>query len=449
MPMADRKKNNKTVANASADPRRLAAESLVKWEKMGKYAGLEAASTLGKDKLAGADRGLYSALVYGVVERAVTLDYIIDRYSSIPTDKLEPAVRTALRLGLYQLLFMDRVPDHAAVSESVNMTPKRAAGLVNGVLRSFIRNGKKYDLPKREDDLAEYFSVKYSVPRELCEFLTNAYGEADAEGILSCSFGGDRLCLRVNTLKCSVEEAQERLATLGAQSRVSDIVPDVLITSGSEFLDGIAEGLWFVQDEASAAAVSVLSPDKGSTVLDMCAAPGGKSFGCAVMMENTGTVRSFDIHENKLSLIRDGAERLGIDIITTDVGDAKVPSEKLWDSADFVICDAPCSGLGVLSKKPDIRYKSLSDIAGLPEVQYGVLCGAAKCVRPGGVLMYSTCTLSPAENEGVFRRFAAEHPEFEPMPFDVCGEGGEGFATLMPHKTGTDGFFISKFKRKS
>ncbi len=445
--MADVKKNKIAGQNTPANPRQLAAESLVKWEKQGKYAGLEAAATLSRDKLSGADRGLYSALVYGTVERAVTLDYIIDKFSSTPAEKLEPSVRASLRVGLYQLIYMDRVPDHAAVSESVNMTPKRAAGLVNGVLRSFLRNNKGFDLPDKEKDIAAHFSVKYSVPRDLCEFFIRSYGENDAEGILSSSFGGDRLCLRVNTLKISVEDARERLREYGSDSRVSEIVPHVLITSGNGFLRGIDEGLWFVQDEASAAAVAVLDPQKGSTVIDLCAAPGGKSFGCAVTMDNEGTVKSFDIHKNKLSLIKSGADRLGIGIITASAGDAKNPAEELWGSADFVICDAPCSGLGVISKKPDIRYKSLSEIDGLPEVQYAVLCGGAKCVKPGGVLMYSTCTLNPAENEGVFRKFLSEHPEFEPVSFDVCGEGECGYATLMPHKTGTDGFFISKLVR--
>ncbi|MBE6707878.1 MAG: 16S rRNA (cytosine(967)-C(5))-methyltransferase RsmB [Ruminococcaceae bacterium] len=445
--MVDIKKNRKNGQKASANPRKFAADSLVKWEKLGKYAGLEAAATLEGGELHGADRGLYSALVYGVVERSVTLDYIIDRLSSTPAKKLEPIVRAALRLGLYQLLYMDKIPDHAAVSESVALVPKRASGLVNGVLRAFLRGEKNFELPPRGDDLAGHLSVKYSVPRELCVFFLDAYGEADTEGILDSSFGGDRLCLRVNTLKCSPEAAASRLSELGAESRLSKIVPHVLVTSGNEFLSGIDEGLWFVQDEASAAAVAVLSPEKGSVVLDMCAAPGGKSFGCAITMENEGSVRSFDIHENKLSLIRDGAKRLGIEIIEADVGDGKSPAEELFGCADYVLCDAPCSGLGVLSKKPDIRYKSVADIAGLPGVQYDILCSAAKCVKQGGVLMYSTCTLNPAENEGVFMRFRDEHPEFEPMPFELCGMGNDGYATLMPHKTGTDGFFISKFIR--
>lgn len=445
--MADLKKNRKSGNTATADPRKLALDSLVKWEKQGKYTSLEAAATLDRDVLRGVDKSLYSAIVYGVVERAVTLDYIIDRFSSTPSVKLEPVVRAALRMGLYQLLYMDRIPDHAAVSETVSLTPKRAAGLVNGVLRSFLRAGKNFDIPDRAGDLAWHLSVKYSVPRELCSFFLDSYGETDTEGILAHSFGGDRLCLRVNTLKCSVTDAISTLAENGMTSRVSEIVPHVVITSGNGFLDGIDEGLWFVQDEASAAAVAVLDPSSGSTVIDTCAAPGGKSFGCAISMENKGQVRSFDIHENKLSLIRSGAERLGISVIEASVGDGKAPAKELWGSADYVLCDAPCSGLGVISKKPDIRYKPLSNIRNLPKVQYDILCGAAKCVCEGGVLMYSTCTLNPDENEGVFRKFLSEHPEFEPMPFDLCGEGGDGFATLLPHKTGTDGFFISKMKR--
>ena len=445
--MADVKKNKKNGQGASATPRKLAVDSLVKWEKMGKYAGLEAAATLERDVLRGADRGLYSAIVYGVVERAVTLDHIIDEYSSTPAAKLEPIVRAVLRVGLYQLLFMDKIPDHAAVSESVGLVPKRAAGLVNGVLRSFLRGNKSYTLPDRDKDVAEYFSIKYSVPSEMCRFFIDAYGEADAEGILSSSFGGDRLCLRVNTLKCSVEDAVAKLTSMGTECRVSEIVPHVIVTSGAQFFEGIDEGIWFVQDEASAAAVATLAPESGASVIDLCAAPGGKSFGCAITMENKGQVRSFDIHENKLSLIRDGAKRLGIDIISAAVGDGKAPAEELYESADFVVCDAPCSGLGVFSKKPDIRYKSVSEIAGLPKVQYDILCGAAKCVRSGGVLMYSTCTLNPAENEDVFNRFLAEHPDFEAVPFELCGEGKDGYATLMPHKTGTDGFFISKLRK--
>lgn len=439
----------KKQTDIGTDPRRLAADSLVKWEKLGKYARIETVSEPNSRELDNADRRLYSALVYGVVERAITLDYVIDRYSSIPSDRLEPIVRAALRIGLYQLLYMDRIPCHAAVSETVAVAPRRAKGLVNGVLRAFIRANKSYELPSKDKDLFGYLSVKYSVSREICELLTNAYGTCDAESCLACSFGGDRLCIRVNTLKCSVESAVERLKRDGAEPRISELVPDVIVmSSGTQFLSGIDEGLWFVQDEASAAAVMIFAPQAGANVLDMCAAPGGKTFGCAISMENRGRIRAFDIHKNKLSLISDGAARLGLDIVEVDAGDAKEPKEELWDSADYVLCDAPCSGLGVISKKPDIRYKSVEDISGLPQVQYDVLCGAAKCVRIGGILMYSTCTLNPAENEDIFHRFAESHPQFEPIPFDLCGLGTEGYATLMPHKTGTDGFFISEFRRK-
>lgn len=445
--MSKTKRNTSAPRAREKGPRELAALSLEKWEKQGKYAGLETVATLSRESLSDADRGLYTALVYGVVERAVTLDHIISLYCTRPADSLEVSVRNALRLGLYQLIYMDRIPEHAAVSETVALAPRRAAGLVNATLRSFIRDGRVLSLPP-EEDTVEHLSVKYSVPPRLCRFFLDAYGREDAEGILASSFGGDRLSLRVNTTKITTEEACRRLAELGAQTRISTFAENViLLSSGAQFLEGIEKGLWYVQDEASAAAVQVLSPACGSTVIDLCAAPGGKSFGCAIAMENRGRVLSFDIHKNKLSLINSGAERMGFSIIECAVGDGKAPAEELFGIGDCVICDAPCSGLGVMAKKPDIRYKEVADIEGLPQVQYDILCGAAACVRVGGALLYSTCTLNPLENEAVFRRFAESHPDFVPEPFDLHGMGSEGYATLLPHKTGTDGFFISKFRR--
>ncbi len=427
-------------------PRELALRSIVKWEKLNKYVGLEACSSAEAEGLTGADRGLYFALVLGVAERAVTLDHIISEYVKNGTEKLEPEVKAALRLGLYQLTYMDRIPPHAAVSETVALVPRRAAGLVNAVLREYLRRGKTYRLP---GDPLERLSVTCSVPAELCRFLIDAYGEDVAEKILHSVNGDNSTTLHVNTLKTTVADALETPRSLGADARVSGFAEDeIIVASGSAFLDGIAEGLWFVQDEASAASVDVLSPVPGSTVVDTCAAPGGKSFACALKMKNEGKIFSFDIHENKLSLIRSGALRLGIDIITADTCDARSPREELEGKADFVVCDAPCSGLGVIRKKPDIRYKNVDEIARLPEIQYASLCGAAEYVREGGTLTYSTCTLNPEENENVVTRFIASHPEFSPVPFDLHGLGEGGYATLFPHETGTDGFFVAKMKRR-
>lgn len=446
--MENNKKNTKQTA--VADPRKLALHSLEKWEKAGKYVPIETASTLARAELSDADRRFYTALVYGVVERAVTLDYVIGKFSKRTADEIEPAVRTVLRLGLYQLMFMDRVPDHAAVSSTVELAPRRAAGFVNALLRSFIRAGGQYELPSRNESPLSYLSVKYSVPEELCGFFVDVYGKDVAEKILASTAGDGRICLRVNTLRTTLDDAEALILAQGGECRRSALSPEILVLPhGSEFLTGISDGSWFVQDEASSAAIDVLAPTPRSTVVDLCSAPGGKSFSAAMHMQGRGRIYSFDIHENKLSLVRSGAERLGLGIITTSAGDARHPTDELCGAADYVICDAPCSGLGVIAKKPDIRYKSVKDIAALPNVQYEILCGAAKCVRPGGVLLYSTCTLAPAENGGVVERFLAAHPEFEPENFSLAGEVHNGSVTLFPHIHGCDGFFISKMRRRA
>lgn len=432
-----------------SDPRRLAVRSLVKWEKAGKYVPLETASTISHANLSDPDRRLYTALVYGVVERAVTLDYIIDNFSARPSSELDPDVRAVLRLGLYQLIYMDRIPDHAAVSSSVEQVSRKTSGFVNAVLRSFIRADKKYVLPDRDKELFAYLSVKYSVPSELCAFFADTFGDAEAERMLASFERDDRLCLRVNTLNLTADTAEAQILADGMECRRSNLSPEVLVLPhGSEFLSGIDDGLWFVQDEASAAAVDVLAPTPGCVCIDMCAAPGGKTFSAAMHMHGEGTVYALDIHENKLSLIESGAKRLGLSCVRTAVGDARRPQSELLGVGDFVICDAPCSGLGVIAKKPDIRYRSLEEMKSLPQIQYDILCGAAMCVKPGGHLLYSTCTVVPAENDGVVSRFLAEHPEFEAERFTLAGEEHLGSATLFLHVHGCDGFFISKMRRK-
>lgn len=420
------------------NPAREAAFSSLLKMKSGKYSNLEVNATLTRTELEGADRGLYTALVYGVCERAITVDRIIAKYSKVPLEKIDKEPLAALRLGVYQLGFMDKIPDHAAVDESVTLAGRRSGGFVNALLRAFIRDEKRIPLPK--EGSVEYLSVLYSVPEELCRRFVEWYGYDGAEKIFCAFLESEKITLRVNTLKRSVEEA---VASLGA--RESTLVQgSVCVDSFDGVREGIEKGDWFVQDEASALAVQVLGAKAGETVIDTCACPGGKSFGTAVRMENRGTVLSFDIHENKLSLIRKGAKKLGIDIIKADVRDARKPDEALFSKADRVLCDAPCSGLGVIGKKPDIKYKDLSDVDRLPEIQYDVLCGAAKYVKEGGVLVYSTCTLNPLENFEVCRRFLSEHREFSLCPFSYGDSECDGSLTLLPSVHKTDGFYICK-----
>ncbi|MBR5312677.1 MAG: 16S rRNA (cytosine(967)-C(5))-methyltransferase RsmB [Clostridia bacterium] len=426
---------NKTTNNTKKKTARsLALESLIALERDGRYSNLEINSALVASSLEGADRGLYTRLVYGVTERRITLDYIIGKYSRIPADGLDPDVRCALRMGIYQLVWMDRIPEHAAVGESAGLVARRSTGFVNAILRSFLRDGKKYDLPDKTADFMEYLSVAYSVPRDLCELLYRSAGE-EIEALLEAMNREPQIALRVNRLKISAEEAAEKVS-----GTVSAIAPDIVkVPSLDETVKaGMEEGLWFVQDEASRITSASVGAKPGEVIADTCACPGGKSFSMAIDMENRGTLHSFDLHKNKLSLIRSGAAKLGITIIETGCRDAREPAETLIGKADRVLCDAPCSGLGVIAKKPDIRYKDLSSIGRLPEVQYPVLCGAAAYVKDGGVLVYSTCTINRAENEEIVEKFLSEHPEY----------ALRSMRTFWPHRDGCDGFFCAVMEKK-
>ncbi len=424
----------KTNNQPKKTARSCALESLIALERDGRYSNLEVNAALVASSLEGANRGLYTRLVYGVTERRITLDYIIGKYSRIPAHQLDPDVRCALRMGLYQLVWMDRIPEHAAVGESAGLVAKRSTGFVNAILRQFVRDGKKFELPDKTADFMEYLSVAYSVPRELCELLEASVGD-EIEPLLAAMNREPYVALRVNRLKLTVEEAAARVG-----GTVSAIAPDIVkIPSLDETAKaGMDEGLWFVQDEASRITSASVGAKPGEVVVDTCACPGGKSFSMAIDMNNTGTLYSFDLHKNKLSLIASGAKKLGVSMIKIHVRDAREPDEALLGTADRVLCDAPCSGLGVIAKKPDIRYKDLSTVARLPEIQYPVLCGASAYVKPGGTLVYSTCTINRAENEEIVEKFLHDHADF----------GLVSARTFYPHRDHTDGFFCAVMTRK-
>jgi len=442
------KKTNKNTKIKNTTARSLAHSSLIALEKSGRYSNLEINSVLNKlDSGEGvsfsqADRALYTRLVYGVTERRILLDHIIGQYSTQPTERLESDVKTALRIGLYQLLFLDRIPEHAAVSESASLVVRAKTGYVNAVLRTFIREGKKYSLPDRIFEPVKYLSVRYSVPEPLVELFAESYAGDELEDLLEALNREPHIGLRVNTLKHTAEEAVKMLD--GA--RLSKIAPDVVIV---DYLDdtaknGLILGDWFVQDEASRITSAAVGARAGDIVVDTCSCPGGKSFSMALDMQNQGKIYSFDLHKNKLSLVDAGAAKLSLTIIETAERDARNPLGELVRRADRVLCDAPCSGIGVIAKKPDIRYKNISDIRGLPEIQFRVLSGAAEYVKPGGVLVYSTCTLNRAENEWVVERFLSENHEFR-LENDALISGG--MRTFTPHKDGCDGFFAAKMIR--
>lgn len=428
-------------------PRAAAFASLLAWEKSGRYANLEVNASLSAAALSEADRALYTALVYGVIERLITLDYIISSLSSRPIGQIDRETLCALRLGVYQCTFLDRIPPHAAVSESVSLAPTRSRGFVNALLRAHLRAGCRYPLPDASDPLLR-MSVEYAAPQDLCSFWAERYGEETAEALLAASLRRPPVTLRLNGMKTTPEQILRLHESDGA--RPHPLSPDMIsLSGGAHIADGIRDGLYFVQDPASRLCVRALDPQPGETIVDTCAAPGGKSLSAALDMQNRGRVFSFDLHENKLSLIRRAADALGITILETAARDARIPHEALLSQADRVLCDAPCSGLGVIAKKPDIKYKPLASAGALPAVQYEILCGAARYVRPGGVLVYSTCTLNPDENERLAARFLNAHPEFSPEDFRLGAAGGSegGMRTLYPHRDGCDGFFIARMRR--
>lgn len=400
------------------------------------------------------DKALFTLLVYGVTERSITLDYYISKFSSRPIDELERFTKYILRLGFYQLIYMG-TPGHAAVNETVALARQKGErGFVNAVLRSYLR-APEVELPKKEDGLIRYLSVSYSFPEWICESLVNDYGEDTAEKILEALCKKAPLTVRANTLRISRDELLKLFADFDA--RPTPFADNGIIIDGDVVpttLPSFNEGLYMIQDEASQLAAQILGATPDSVACDVCAAPGSKSFAIAMDMQNKGKINSFDIHRSKLPLIEDGAKRLGITILEAGIQNAKQPRAKLKNKVDYLLCDVPCSGLGVASKKPDVRRKTADEVEGLSDSAYEILNASVSYLREGGRLIYSTCTLRRAENEDVVERFLREHSEFEAEDFCIRSSDGRelhsvnGALTLLPHITESDGFFISRFRKK-
>lgn len=429
--------------------RKLALDLLIKTEKAGQYSNIAIDNAIKKNCLDRLDSSLLCALVYGVIERKLTLDYVINSLSSISPSKIESDTRNILRLGLYQLKYLDKIPPHAAINESVELAGKRSRGFVNAILRSYQRRSNEIVFPSKERSPIEYLSATYSFPPALCKKFADIFGFERAEKIFGAFLSEPSLTLRVNTLKISRDELISRLKEKGINAAPAPLSPYGIKVDEAPISElGIDDGLCFVQDEASQLSTLALDAKMGDNVLDVCSCPGSKSFGAAIEMGNEGEIRSFDLHENKLSLVRSGAERLGISILTTDARDGRVFDEALENYADRIICDVPCSGFGVMAKKPEIRYKDPKESAALPGIQYDILCNSARYLKKGGILVYSTCTLFPEENEENVKKFLALHKDFEACDFSIDSiSSSGGMLTLNPYDHGTDGFFIAKLKR--
>ena len=435
--------------------RLLVANALLSMQMNDGYSNIVIDKALFESELSSRDKAFASNLFYGVIERRITLDYIMKKYIR-PKLRIKAPVKIVLRMGIYQLLYMNSVPDSAAVNESVKLVRElgqpSASGLVNAVLRSFLRDEKKFILP---DDKITALSIKYSCDKTLVSSLIDDYGENTAEQILQgFENADDSVTLRVNTLKTTREKLLKDFEKQGISATVVDICDTAIkVKSAGDIraLFGYKQGLFHVQDVASQLCAKAMSVEKNMRVLDVCAAPGGKSFSIAEELGGTGEVVSCDKYEQKVKMIANGASRLELKNITTLLNDAQKVTRTLG-RFDRVLCDLPCSGLGIMAKKPEIRYKNVGLLDNLPKLQYDLLCSSSEYVKSGGMLIFSTCTLRRCENEQVYQKFLETHPDFEPCDVLIDIERVENqpmnMLTLFPHIHNTDGFFISAFKKK-
>ncbi len=438
--------------------RKIALNILTQTEQKDAYLNLVFEETLKSEKLSSADVGFVKELVFGVFRNKILLDYIIRKNSSIRLKKIDPKILNILRCGAYQLLFMDKVPNHAAVDESVKLAKKcsssKTSSFVNGVLRGIIRTCENGIDLKDIKDKVEKLSVKYSYPMQLAEFFIKNFGD-DAESIMAAGNKTPELCVRINTLKTTKEEFKKKLDSLDITYR------DTPYTDYGLYLFGATaqkrksiEGLFTVQDQSSQLAALALSPTPDSLVLDLCAAPGGKTTHLAELMKNQGEIFASDIYASRLKSVDALSRKLGISIIETKVQDASIVDQGLVGKADYILADVPCSGLGIIRRKPDIKYKeNITDFAELNEIQQNILDAAYHYLKKGGIMVYSTCTVNRAENIEMINKFLKKHPD---MALDkirsphITGEvaKNEGYLEIFPHTHNSDGFFVCRMKKQ-
>ncbi len=388
--------------------------------------------------LSSEDKALAAALFYGVLDRKITLDYVLNSLTKTPFKKVNYFTAEVMRVGLYQIMYMDKIPNSAAVDEAVKLVKKsresRNSGFVNAVLREAIRRENLLPTGESIKDL----SVRYSVPEWIVNEFISGHGKETATELLKEFLKVPKVSLRVNTLKTSAEDLKNELEKIGCKSAIHSELPALIMDGGfdTEKSEQYKKGLFHTEDISSQYAAYTLKAKKGERILDMCAAPGGKSFYMAEDMENAGELVSCDIYPKRVELIANGAKRLGLDIINPTVADATVYNKRLG-KFDAVLCDVPCSGLGTIGRKPDLKYKPITDFKELEKIQQAILSNAVNYLNDNGRIVYSTCTLRKEENEQNIEGFLAEHKDFKL----------EYSHTFMPHIDGTNGFFVALLSR--
>ncbi len=413
-----------------ANARKTAAKVLVKIENQGAFSNLAVAEGLKNADLTHQDKALATAIIYGVLDRRITLDYILSKFLKTPMKKTAPFTLAVLRSALYQIKYMDKIPESAAVNEAVKLIKSsresRNAGFVNGVLRSVLRT--QVNLP--EGDSAKDLSIRYSCPLWIVESFLDDYGPEDTKALLEESLKPALTVLRINTHKADIDAISKEFTVKGNS---------IELEKGMDIAESelYKKGFVYAQDYASGRAAETLNPKAGERVLDMCSAPGGKAFTMANLMENKGEIVACDLYPHRTELIEKSAKRLGLSIIKPRVSDATVFDEALGEF-NCVLCDVPCSGLGVIRRKPEIKYTQTPDLALLEEIQKKIVQNALRYLKKGGRLLYSTCTLRRAENEKLVIFLQKEYNDLKLIKQH----------TFMPHKDGTDGFFCALFEKE-
>lgn len=443
-------------------PREMVLKILMEINNQNAYSNISISRNI-YDDISILDESFIREIVYGVVENRLLIDWIITQFSKIRFNKIAPVIREILRIGVYQIIFMDRIPDSAAVNESVKLSKKYghrgSIGFVNAILRNISTNKQKIELPDKNTEILEYLSIKYSHPKWLVEKWLKDYGAKFTEELCIANNSRPKLNIRVNTLKIEKKNLIDRLNDKGFITKEGKYADDcIIVENPAKITETIEfkEGLFQIQDESSMLVAQIMNPKPGSFVVDVCSAPGGKTTHIAQKMKNSGTIVARDIHDHKLKLVNENAKRLGISIIDVEKHDALELDEKLIEKADYCLLDAPCSGLGLIRRKPDIKWtKTRESLSEIVKLQYQMLKNCYNYVKRGGVLLYSTCTIEKAENINLIDKFLQENKDLTLTSFyelvnneELSHMTQKGFLELYPNINDTDGFFIAKMIKK-
>jgi len=461
----DRMENskNKKEERKIDTARETALKILYDINEKGAYSNISINKYFNFHELKEIDKAFVTELVYGTVKWKLTIDWIIEQFSRVKLSKISPWIMNILRMGVYQLLFVDRVPATAACNESVKLAKRyghsATSGYVNAVLRNIARNKNKIEYPDKNKDVLRFLSIKYSHPEWMVKKWVDLFGTDFTEELLSSNNEVPELMVRVNTLKTTRNELAESLKTSGYNVENGRYIEQALIIKNPQSvseMESFKKGYFQVQDESSMLVAQILDPRPGELVIDVCSAPGGKATHIAELMKNKGCVIARDIHEHKIKLINDAVNRLGLDIVKTELFDATMTDERYREKADRVLVDAPCTGLGIIRRKPDIKWeRTEADIREITGLQKKILLAAATYVKPGGTLVYSTCTINPEENEEVIMDFVRSNSSFrlvditQHLPKSLQkADAVNGYIQLFPNTDKVDGFFIARVTRK-